>query len=746
MRESDNFDINTNEINTNEINTNEKGTNEININEINTGSDAAQDDGYILSEFILDSVNNVFSYSEIIDNKELDKRTDDIRTETTTLFSLNPAKMEDRVFYPLSTAGAKGKSKAPLKGIDLEGNETNIEEVLIDRSKEVEGYVDTSIKADIDEKSAKHRFKVALKNNIQFSRDKKMPEYVKMDPTYFMIANSVFLSFPYNSFATDKIGEDGKRVLETDEDKFEQLMEKYDFLKVLETAQKFYVEKTIPYANIKEPNLTEVNEYKQSYFDYLTKLEEHAKNIQNIDKDDELVKDNGVFAAHSIEFLDTRWKKPLGEKLEKMAATEKKYLKNGWAVGDLGVLHEIESAFESDKVIMNDKTNPKAERDKAKARYKGLESTVKKLSEMKVSSPEQRKKMLEEVKAKYLEYDKGSVIIKNLTTVLERPVSATELGIKSMKVIREEDPEKANIQVNSSDFIDAVKEIYKSIDDVDFFMWGKSSGRFNEMLESLKTLNERAIAFDNDRISDVEDLNNLMGLAEDAMQKIDLYLKRKDRQLKEDVNRKEDDKKQKREQPRIKAAVDAYDKLNKAMKDMENSVVRNYKADAVKKINERLENEETIRKNSKTSNGEYKCSVLRSIDLVQRADDSYYHRMKNESFSEFAKRISTAADVNYSKNKILSLNADPYITKIRKKVCPETKGYINGKEAKLLPRNNDGTRAVVTNASIKDEYKAQVRKETKNSVRQKESAEYRKNLISQKSQKKAAQEKNQIKK
>ena len=535
-----------------------------------------------------------------------------------------------------------------------------------------------------------------FKQAIDLGLDENYAEYAKEFPFYQQSLNSTLVSFPKNKFKTNKMDSNGNPIYEQNNEKFDQLIKKYNFLQIFEMDMKFMKETTIPYIKAKKNGtLTQeqADVYKNSFLKHLEKRADIAQTILDLDERDPLIQDNETFGRKDKELIQKRWKNEFAQTKVNDYVFAKKYLDKGWPVQDLPTLETIIKSYDAELQISKEQPGINFDKKAVEASKKIVKSTsndYKKLTESEIKSPEERKRLLNNFKNAYKEAG-NEINYGFVNSALETKISNFEIGATNLRTLQKREAlleEQANrfdvrsvdIPIDGQKLNKMVTDIRKSIKDVDFFMWGTSSKEFGDMLESLEDLEKytsRNISSSN-TIS-VEDLRFFFDRVANTKKSVEKYLTHKEIQLDKDVNRKDNNRKQKHEQPRIEASLNALDNLDGILMYCESSVTNSVKQKIQSRLETRLEKEEILRKKNATSNVEYKRSVVRSIDMTQKMHDSYYHILDSESFDSFINRLNRTANPKYTGPLLKSIvrsNAGSEIYNKLMKIDPSKKSQM----------------------------------------------------------------------
>lgn len=530
--------------------------------------------------------------------------------------------------------------------------------------------LDNILKSTSDNKNGiQHKMAKLFKECLEIGMDENYLDYMKEFPYYQQTLNSTMASLPKNLFNTGKLDEKGKPIFKRDDKKYDKLLNDYGLIKILELDLKFLKEETIPYITAKKNgSLTpeQAAEYKNKFLKLFEERSKIAEQIQGINPDDPLFKENETFGFSDTYLLDKRWKKEFSKRKIDDYKHVKTYIDKGWPVQDMSVLDDINKYYNVELSTSKEKNNlnySKETINNSKQFIKKAQNDYKKLTESDITTTEERSEILSNFKKHFTEI-KSEKVAGFIDTAMDTPLSNIELGVVKLRELERnearakeelqqaEKPFDINdvpVQIDGNKLIKTVKDIKKSIKDVDYFMWGTSSKQFNEMLESLEDLEkytEKNVS--SSKEISVDELKHLYSRVAVSLQSVNSYLQRKEGQLNENKDRKEDKRKQKHEQPRIQASINAEKKLNDILLGFESGLIAAVKGNVQKELKTKLDNEEKIRSNVNTTDSDYKRSILRSIDLTQKMHDSYYHITSNENFDSFVTRLNNSFRTNYT--------------------------------------------------------------------------------------------------
>ncbi|MBP5304726.1 MAG: hypothetical protein J6Z02_02660 [Lachnospiraceae bacterium] len=190
---------------------------------------------------------------------------------------------------------------------------------------------------------------------------------------------------------------------------------------------------------------------------------------------------------------------------------------------------------------------------------------------------------------------------------------------------------------------------------VDFKMFGRGSDEFSKIVDDLKQLKEYSDrhqhADEKGRIK-TDTLLEIHEKESAVIGKLEAYLNRKEEQFKKDPSRRDDPSKQKREQPRIRAAIDILADMKKTQAERTNLIVNSMQESVRPKLEKMLAKEEQIRQKEGVSHDDYVKSTYRSLNIIQNLDGNNWTPAPNESLKDYCKKIQFYAnEKNYDKSK-----------------------------------------------------------------------------------------------
>ncbi|MBP5305539.1 MAG: hypothetical protein J6Z02_06780, partial [Lachnospiraceae bacterium] len=196
---------------------------------------------------------------------------------------------------------------------------------------------------------------------------------------------------------------------------------------------------------------------------------------------------------------------------------------------------------------------------------------------------------------------------------------------------------------------------YEKIKSADFNMLGAGSNEYKQIVEKVEELKDYSdVNFFADSKGKVRtDILIEMHEKEAVIaDKIQAYLDHKSEQFEKDPKRRDDPSKQKREQPRIKAALDVMADVKTDMAERTNAIVNTMQDKVRAKVEKMLENEGKVRSNPFVTHDEYVKSTYKSLNMINNLDGSNWSLGKNETLGHYVGRIKSYADPKtYDKSK-----------------------------------------------------------------------------------------------
>lgn len=554
------------------------------------------------------------------------------------------------------------------------------------------------MKAECVPGSIEHRVLEYYSKEMDFMKSDDYKIALEGDSDYEAVMRSTFLTFPSPNFATGEMGQDGKPEFKPDLPRYEAFMKRIPFLDQAEERQNFAINKIVPYEKKRtEGTLSDedVQNFRTDYIEHLNQQEAYFNTIRSVSSKDKDITDNRTFVKNTVETgLVMNWQKNrFGDIIMNSVALEKNYLSKGWPVSDLTFLKDMERISDTLSSIKggNAEYTPE-EKQKYEKIYHAMQKPLDRLKNSYVSSADDRKKLLEGIGGPLKEFVKldhehrkkknysPSRIIKEdsihtlFDAAMSRQVTELEVG-KGGAVI---DIHHDMAQPHGFDLdtirknVDYMMEDLKAVDP----KWMKSSPAFAELKESLTQLQAFASIPESAYMlgegtpyqKQQNMLNQFKSRMENVRKATETYLEYKGAQFDRDATRRDSKSKQKREQPRIRMALELHQKLSFMEDSIADIMERNRANDPEKlfetrkvpkmrekaqlKINERLAVEEKKLSDPSTSKGEYLRSLCTSLALYQQSKPSFYKRMGAEKFEDYKSRIENAGQTEFSDKEI----------------------------------------------------------------------------------------------
>ena len=717
-------------------------------------------DDVILMEPTTAALSQVMQYDEeLFEFGDPNVTFDDLNMDIGLMVMNNP-NGKKRLYIPLQDTDKGMTYIDPKKGLNLDGARLGID----GHAQEITDCLDRTIlfsPGTIAARTAK-----VMKDQINLTNSPDYIKCIKDNPIHALVMGSMMVSYPTPLYQTGVDPKTNKPIYEKDNEKYTQMMEKYGFIKLLEDNQKFTMESTLPYVKAKENGtLTDeqAKEYKKNYMAHLQSLKESCRTIQGIDLNDECVKGNKTVVTNGA--MDLRWKNEFKNVADKID-TIQNALGNGWATRDYGTLIEIMKWRNRLEVASKNKEYKPEEREQFKAQLADTKEAYDALFSTKVDTPEKRENLLKNIKKKIEKHDENSSVIDMIEDTLAAKVNKAEIGIiTTAKNIEYDDFVVVNDKYGINNSVDSkderlsglggdpdvndsiseveapvadekkiglkafsnkamkkqVDEIYKAMKKVDYFMFGKSSDEFNEMMESVSQLKEQM-----DRMTDYSDTPNADRLAvfgdlvAKSTDKIIGYLNKKQDDFDKDGTRRDSKDKQTREQNRIQTAIESYEKLIGIYKQTKKTFEDEYIPGIKEKIKEELASEEKVRSNPDISLNKYKASVAKSFFLVGLERGNTLNMPETRSMKDYVERMSDYKVPHMSDKETSKVyNGSPELKKMVKKVVD-----------KEIPKNAKGENEITYTAEIRGHYNEAVKNKAKEVKAFKGMGEYREALLS----------------
>ena len=722
-------------------------------------------DDVILMDPVTSALSQVVEYDEeLFEFNDPGITSDDLSMDIGLLIMNNPNKK--KAYVPLINSDSGMTYIDPKKGLIQDGTrcglEAHVEEITNSLNDRIHKTPNT-----MAGRTAK-----VMKDQINLANSKDYIKCIKENPIHAIVMSSMMVSYPSPLYQTGVDPETKKPIYEKNNEKYAQMMEKYGFIKLLEDNQKFTMESTLPYVQAKKNGtLTaeQAKEYKEKYMAHLQSMKETCGLIQSIDFNDECVKGNKTVVTNAN--IDMRWKNEFKNAAEKMDTIQNS-LGNGWATRDFGTLMEIMKWYNRLQVTSkNNKYTPEQQKqfkeqlEDTKEAYEALFST-------KVDSPEKREELLKNIKKKIEKHDENSHLIDMIEDTMYANVDKAEIGIiTTAKNVEYDDfvvvndkyainnsfdskDERLSSLVGDPDVKERVSEVeepkvegpkfrvrevkglkaystkamkkqvdelYKAMKGVDYFMFGKSSNEFNEMMESVSQMKVQMDKMANYNDTPTADSMAVFGdLVKVTSDKIIGYLNKKQADFDKDGTRRDSEDKQTREQNRIQTAIESYEKVMSIHKQNKKALEDEFVPGIKKRIREELDEEEKIRSNPDISLNKYKASVAKSFYLVGLEKDSSLEMSENLSVHDFVERMESYKVPHFSDKEISGIyNKSIEFKKMVKKVVD-----------KEIPKNSKGENEITYTAEIRGHYNEAVKTKAKQISSSSKMREYRETLLS----------------
>jgi hypothetical protein len=226
----------------------------------------------------------------------------------------------------------------------------------------------------------------------------------------------------------------------------------------------------------------------------------------------------------------------------------------------------------------------------------------------------------------------------------------------------------------------------KMINDVDFFMLGKGSKEFDEIVKNVNKYKETVAQTKPDKkgVVSMHSLIEIHELEEELSESLTKYLLYKREQFKKDPKRRDDPARQKREQPRLKAVLDVFKEVQTSMVDRTDVVVDIMQKERAN-VEKLLEAKEKKRKDPNIKADDYQVNLFASLKIIDNLDGKKWVPEKNESLRDYCSRLSMYSDPDhfrYNTGWIKNQKND----RVYKTFAEEYKKY---KENKAVRSNDD---------------------------------------------------------
>ena len=588
---------------------------------------------------------------------------------------------------------------------------------------------------------------------------------VESDSMFSALGTS-YVSMPTSRFKDEKTGE-----YKEDKEKYKELLEKYPFVNQAEDRMSFITEKYIPY--IKNADKGEISDkeaiaFKKEYQDFLNRQKKYFEKIRSIKEDDKLLTENEVTKTSGFNGAIRRdWQYDrFGDNVMTQVETDTKILNQGWGVRDIPFIkqYQMMKKLLKDASEKNTGSYDAVDRRKATEILNKYKTTFDKIEKTYISTPEIRTKLLNEMKNPVKEMDKwtnrymthtklamhtstsplchSSFLGKFYEETVKRPVIEAEIGNSSAnKMVR---------TVNG--LVDALKK-------VEISKFSLPSGEFGLVKDDLLALQKyantefRDIKATNPDAVTAEQLQHFEEFKKKAvkvMGKVEKYLEHKEEQFDQSNGaRKTEEKRQKREQPRIKTTIKIFDVLSDMVEQIDE---HKKKYEANKKdpfeaeknaARERCENrlaQDAKNLQNADNQKDYMKAVISILIDYQLSKPSSFKQKKGETQEAYENRIKAAGRHEYSNNDLKTI--------IQSYENPEITAIYN-EEVKKFVKNENGEKSLKpgeTMASAEDlkkrfdekikarAKKIDVNKETEKQQRDTRINRYKEKLVNQQNQ------------
>ncbi len=493
-----------------------------------------------------------------------------------------------------------------------------------------------------------------FENIINFMSVSGFLDSCKENPSYLPSTNQSFVSMPTPLFTTGKKDENGNDITERDLKSFSKLMNEYQLLDIIKKENEFYKKETVPYVTQKKKGtLTakQVEDYKIKYLKHLKevstlakKIDQKLPDIEDVKKHPEkypLISKNPSFQA----VLSSRWK-PYLKRTANAFNTTFDLMSKGWPLQDITFLMSEVHSFNylKDRATSNDPNISKDELEAAKKEYNIKKDFFEVTLQTPVKTLKDRKNVLTQLHSIIKKSEPTSFSLDFIDANLNHPICENELNTSfAVKIDILNQKESNNLSFNTGARRAMTSNLLKSMKKVDYVMFGRGSDEFNDMLTSLEELDnytQENINPENIKKDGLGEIDRYYHCVCNSLTKIKTYLMRKKEQFEKDPNRKNDPKKQKREQPRIKAAIDAYEKLSEDLASIEKKIVILNKEQNDKFLDKQLSTLLKKRNSNSITKEQYTQSVVASIKMLTLKQDNVYKLRENENIASFVHRLA----------------------------------------------------------------------------------------------------------
>jgi len=192
-----------------------------------------------------------------------------------------------------------------------------------------------------------------------------------------------------------------------------------------------------------------------------------------------------------------------------------------------------------------------------------------------------------------------------------------------------------------------VDDWYEKLKAVDYNMLGKGSDEFREVMESmqdLKNFADRNLKANRNGNISLESILDFHDKESAVIGKLQAYLDHKEDQMRADPQRRDDPKRAKREQPRIRTTIGLLEQMKTSQAETEAAVVSTMQNQARPKVEKLLADEETKRQAANISHEDYVKSTYRSVEMIRYLDGRNWSMEKNENLRHFCDRVQSYTD------------------------------------------------------------------------------------------------------
>ncbi|MCR4717235.1 MAG: hypothetical protein K5656_08645 [Lachnospiraceae bacterium] len=568
-----------------------------------------------------------------------------------------------------------GMSFIGPEGLNTEGTKNGFQGWVKEISENLTAITENESYGNQDNVSVKFGKVISDQMKLAYSED--YLQCMKINPIHNNIVNGLGISFPTPLYATKD--SNGQIEYKEDYEKYHQLIEKYGFLKILERNQNFTVNETLKYVKAKKDgSLTEeqAKNYKNSYIEHIKELRKDLELLKNIDLNDECVKGNKFVDTNDV---NIRWKNEAANYIKQINRMEMA-LGNGWPIRDYGVLLEIINMHDNYQKKVKDSSASKKERNEAQGILDEMKESYEALFNSKITDNDVRKKLLNSINEIAIKNkdDKLSIVIED---TLKADIPPFEIGINNVPANAEYDGFSVindvygindNARTNSSITVNAserssnkdlpnvifngadltlprfnikdmkkkVDLLYKNIKDVDYFMFGKSSEQFNDMMKSISDTKEQIdLIAKRGGNADIYAVGIFADLLDRTRNNVIRYLDKKEEDFRKDATRRDDASKQTREQNRIQTAVESLEVLSGLCDETKTLVEDAFVPTIEAQIDKALKAEEDKRAKTDISPDKFKFSLVRTLDMISKQNSKVYRSSGFNTMQDYIERM-----------------------------------------------------------------------------------------------------------